>query len=150
MKLINRALLITCLQAPIVRRTEQMFSSRMSFGNLFWRMVEQKIFREFPFVLRNRRESFDLLGIHDRQIQPGLCAVIKKNRVHHFACCGRQSKANVADSQHSSHERDFLLNQPDSFNRFYRTADVIFVARGARKYQRIENNIFRRNPVLFL
>src|ERR1039457_1383530 len=102
-------------------------------------MVEQQILGQLSFMLRNRSKSLNLFGIHNRQIKPGFRAVIKKNRIHYFARTGRQSKADVADSQHSSHVRQLLLNEPNALNRLYRAADVIFVSRCTWKYQRIEN-----------
>ena len=117
----------------------------MPVGNFCWRRVEQQILGQFAFVFRNRGEPLDAFGVHDRQIESGLRAVIKENRIHHFARARRQPERNVRNSQHRAHVRNLLLDQPDPFDGFHRAADVILVARGAGKHQRIENDIFRMN-----
>jgi hypothetical protein len=40
-----------------------------------------------------------------------------------------------------------LLDQPDRFDGFDRAADVVLVAGGARKHQRIDDDVFGRNAV---
>jgi hypothetical protein len=54
--------------------------------------IEQQAFRQAPFFFRKRREALQLLGVYDSQIQPSLGAVIKEDRVHHFARGGRQAE----------------------------------------------------------
>ncbi len=58
---------------------------------------------------------------------------------------GRQSEGDIRNSQHGAHERNFLLDQADAFDRLHRAANVILVAGGAGKDQRIENDIFGVN-----
>ncbi len=42
-----------------------------------------------------------------------------------------------------------MLNQANAFHRFHSAADVVFIAGGARKHQRIENDVFGSEAVLF-
>ena len=47
-----------------------------------------------------RREALQLLGVHDREVEPGLGAVVQEDRVHHFARRGGQAERDVRDAEH--------------------------------------------------
>ena len=110
--------------------------------------VEQQVLRQPPLLLRNRREPLQLLRVHDRQVQPGLRAVVQEDRVHHFSRAAPAVRTRCSKSPASSAYRQRFLDQPNAFDRLHRAADVVGVARGARKHQRVEDDILRRNPVL--
>ena len=148
-KLVDRGLLLARLRAPVGRRAAEQRSLRMRLREFPRRAIEEQIFGELALVLGNRREALDALGVHDREIEPRLRAVIQENGVDHFARAGRQSERHVGNSQHGAHVRDLLLDQANAFDRFDRAADIIFVARSAGKNERIENDIFRADAVFF-
>src|SRR5208283_572425 len=147
-ELVQRRLLLLALLSPIRRRVPQHFALRMLRGHFLRRVLEQQIFRQSPLVLRNRSESLQLLRVHNRQIQPGLRGVVQKHRVHHLARARRQSKRHVGNPQNRPRIRQRLLDQPDALHRFHCAADVVLVARRARKHQRVEHDILWCHLVL--
>ena len=148
-KLIDGGFLLGRLLAPVGWSVAQMFDLRMTFGHRRWRSVEEKIFGKLSFGFGNRAEALDALGVDDGEIQPRLGAVIEKNGVHYFARAGRQAEGNIGNSENCADVGNLFLDQANAFDCFDRAADVVFVAGGARKNQRVEDNIFRGNSESF-
>ena len=94
-----------------------------------------------------KRSSFSALTI--ARSRPGLRRVVQENRIDHFARRRRQPERNVRDAQNRLDERNIFLDQPDRFDGLDRAADVILIAGRARKHQRIDDDVLRRNPVFF-
>ena len=44
-----------------------------------------EILGELSLLLRNRRGTFELLGVDDREVEPGLHAMVQHHRVENFA-----------------------------------------------------------------
>ena len=120
--LIDRGLLLGRLLAPVLRRRD-----------LGRRRVEQQTLGQMPLLFRNRSEAFQLFRIDDRQIEPGLRAVIKEDGIDHFARRSRQSERDIGNAQRRLHIRNILLDQPQRFDGLDRAADVIGVARSRRE-----------------
>jgi hypothetical protein len=85
-ELVDGGTLLQALLPPVFGRKLQIL------GAVRRRRVEQQALRQPPLILRNRRETFQFLGVDNGQIQPGLGAVIKEDRVHHLARGGGQSR----------------------------------------------------------
>ena len=83
--LIHRDLLFAALLAPVLRHSLQDLVVRMIGRHVGGRGIEQQVFRQPPLFHRDRREALQAFGIHDRQVQASLRAVIQEDRVHHFA-----------------------------------------------------------------
>ena len=81
-------------------------------------------------------------------VEAGLGAVIEKDGIDHLARSWRQAKRDVGDSEHGLDVRNFLLDQAQRLDGFDRPADIVDIACGAGKDQRIDDNIFGRNAVL--
>ena len=94
-ELIDRRALLLVLLSPVRWSILQHLGTRIFRIYLFRWMLEQKIFRKLPLMFRNRRKPFELLRIHNRQIESCFGAVVQKNRIHHLARARRQSKRNV-------------------------------------------------------
>src|SRR5579862_7911712 len=92
--------------------------------------------------------ALDFFRVHNREIESRFRAVIEKNGIHYFSRAGRQAERNIRNAEHRAYVRNLLLDQPDAFDRLDRAADVILVARGAGKDERIENDIFGVNAEL--
>ena len=145
--LVHRRFLFLALLSPIIRHVRQQCSLRVICRHIRWWVRKQQIFRQPSFVFRNGRKSLQLFGIHNRQIKSSLGAVIQKNRIHHFTRAWRQPERDVRNAKNRPCVWQSRLDQSNAFDRFYCSADVIFIACRARKYQRIENNIFRTQAV---
>ena len=108
-----------------------------------------QILGEFAFLFGNRRIALQLLGIDDREVEPGLHAMIEHHGVQHFAARLGQSERDVGDAENGFAARQRLLDQPDAFDRLDAGADVIFVAGADREDQRIEDDVFGLDAVFF-
>ncbi len=84
-KLIDGRFLLRRLLAPVGRRAAQIGGFGMTFGNFRGGVLNSKAFGELAFVLGNRAEALDALGVDDGQIEPRLGAVVQENGIDHFA-----------------------------------------------------------------
>src|SRR6266545_7244731 len=110
--------------------------------------VEEEVLAESPFLLRDRRIAHLLLGIHDREIEARLHAVVEEDGVQYFAAALRKAEADVRDAEDRLALRKSRLDRADPFDRLGRAAHVLFVPRTARKHERIEDQVLGGNPVL--
>src|SRR5207248_7802304 len=74
---------------------------------------------------------------------------VEEDRVHYLARAGWKSERNIRNAQDGAHVGQRLFNQTNAFHSFDCTADVILVARAAGKHERIEDDLFRCQAVLF-
>ena len=75
--------------------------------------------------------------------------MIEEDGVDHFARGSRQAEGDVGNAQHRFHVRDVLLDQADRFDGLDRAADVVLIAGRAGEDQRIDDDVFGRDAVLF-
>jgi hypothetical protein len=90
-----------------------------------------------------------LLGIDDREVEPGLHAMIEHHGVQHFTARLGQSKGHVRDAENRLAARERFLDQADAFDRFDAGADVILVAGADREDERIEDDVLGLDAVFF-
>src|SRR6185295_17733644 len=101
-----------------------------------------------PLMLGYRSVALQFLRVDYRQIEAGLCAVIKKNGIEHFPSRIGKPKRNVADPQQGLNVRDLLLDQSHTFDGLDRASDIVRVTGRARKNKRIDNYILDANTVV--
>src|SRR5215472_16529976 len=112
-------------------------------------MLEKQVLGEAALLFGNGRKTLDLFRVNDGEVEAGLGAVIQEDRVNHFASAGGQPEGNVRNSENGAGVGKRLLNQANAFQGFDRTANIIFVAGGAREDQRIENDVLGRDSIFF-
>src|SRR6266481_3241790 len=117
--------------------------------NIRGRMREEKIFGEAALVFGNGGEALEFLGVDDGEIEAGFSAVIKENGIHDFARACGQAEGDVGNAEDGARVWKGALDEADAFHGFDRAADIVFVARGAGKDERIENDVFGREAVFF-
>src|SRR5258707_7873630 len=117
--------------------------------NIRGRMREEKIFGEAALVFGNGGEALEFLGVDDGEIEAGFGAVIKENGIHGFARARGQAEGDVGNGEDGARVWKGALDEADAFHGFDRAADIVFVARGAGKDERIENDVFGREAVFF-
>ncbi len=149
MELVDGDLLFPRLPPPVLRRRRQQLRLGVIRGDFPRRVVEQQVLSQAPLRLRNRGEAFDLFAVDDRRIQARLGAVIQKNRVHHLACRGRQAEGDIGNAENGLGLRQRRFDQPHAFDRLHRPADIVLIARGAGKHQRVEENILQPEAIVF-
>src|SRR5258707_14679992 len=117
--------------------------------NIRGRMREEKIFGEAALVFGNGGEALEFLGVDDGEIEAGFGAVIKENGIHDFARARGEAEGDVGNAEDGARVWKGALDEADAFHGFDRAADIVFVARGAGKDERIENDVFGREAVFF-
>src|SRR4051812_31112677 len=98
-ELIHSNFLFTTLLAPILWNNLEQLRVWMVNGNIHRRSIEEQSFSQPAFLLRNRREPFELFGVYDCQVESGLGAVVDKNGIHHLTSRCREAKRDIRDSQ---------------------------------------------------
>src|SRR5207245_11668489 len=78
-----------------------------------------------------------------------VCAVIERHGNADVERGWRQTEGNFRNTKDGAHIRQGLLNLVNAFHRFNSAADVVFIDGGAGKHQRVENDVFRSEAVLF-
>ena len=111
--------------------------------------MPDQVFRQFPFFGRNGGVALHHFRVDDRQIQPGLNAMVEKNRVEHFPPGRRQAKGYIGNAQDGFSVGQGCLNQPHPLNGFGGRTDIVGVAGAGRKNQGVKNQILLRDAVLF-
>ena len=139
-ELVDRRSLFARLLTPVLGRVA-------GIGSGHRRRVEQQPLGEMALFFGDGGEALQLLRVDDGEIETGFCAVIKEDRVDDFARRCGQAERDIRDAEHRLDVRDLLLDQPDGFDRLDRAADVVLIARGAGKDQRIDDDVFGRNAV---
>src|SRR5258708_16042504 len=117
--------------------------------NIRGRMREEKIFGEAALVFGNGGEALEFLGVDDGEIEAGFGAVIEEDGVDDFARARGQAEGDVGNAEDGARVWKGALGEGDAFRGFDRRADIVFVARGAGKDERIENDVFGREAVFF-
>ncbi|MBV6467368.1 MAG: hypothetical protein PGMFKBFP_02722 [Anaerolineales bacterium] len=92
--------------------------------------VEDEVFGEVFFFLRNVGVGSDVGGIHNRHVQASLHAVIEHDRVQHRAGMLGKAEGQVAHAERSHHARQVLFDEPNPFNGFDGGFDKLLVACG--------------------
>jgi hypothetical protein len=110
--------------------------------------IPQEVLGEVAVFLRDRGIALELLGVHDREVEPRLRAVIEEHGVEHLAAGFRQAEGHVRDAEDRLGLRERILDQPDAFDRLDRAADVLLVAGRARERERIPEDVLARDAVL--
>ena len=101
-----------------------------------------------PFLVRgDRGVARQLLGVDDRQVEPGLDAQVEEDRVEDLAAGRRQAERDVADAEDGLAGRQIALDRRHPGDRLLAGADVVPVAGAEREHQRIEDQVFGRQPV---
>src|SRR6185295_7310256 len=111
-------------------------------GDWIISVIPQEVLGEAALLFGNRRVALQLLRVDYRQIEPGLCAMIEKDRVEHFPSRFGQTKGHVADAKNGFDVRNLLFDQANAFDGFDRAADVVRVAGGAGKHERVDDDVF--------
>ena len=103
-----------------------------------------------PFlVLGNGGVARQLFGVDDRQVEPGLDTQVEEDRVEDFAAGRRQAERDVADAENGLAGREGTLDRLHPRNRLPAGTDVVPVAGAEREHQRIEDQVFGRQPIFF-
>ena len=95
----------------------------------------------------NGGKSFQFLGIHDGEIEPGFRAVVEEDRIDDFTGTRGQTEGDVGDAEDGFDVAGCALDEADCFDGFNCAADVVFITRRAREDQRIDDDVFGRNAV---
>ena len=102
-----------------------------------------------PFLVRgDRGVARQLLGVDDRQVEPGLNAQVEEDRVEDLAAGRRQAERDVADAENGLAGRQGALDRRHAGYRLLAGADVVPVAGAEREHQRVEDQVLGRQPVL--
>src|SRR5262249_56050406 len=108
--------------------------------------------RPFPgaprFSLGDRGVALEPLGVDDGVVEPGLGAVVEEHRVQHLAARGRQPERDVGDAENGPALGEALLDGAQPLDGLHRRAYVVRVAGAHREYQRVEDQVASREPVL--
>ena len=111
--------------------------------------VPNQILRQPPFLFRYGRVALHHLRVHNRQIQPGLSAVIQKDGVEHLPAGRRQPERHIGNAQRRLGVGQRVFNQTHPRNGFGGGTDIIFIASAGGEHQRVKNNVLLRHAVLF-
>src|SRR5246127_365296 len=84
----------------------------------------------------------------DGEVEAGFRAVVEKDGVDDFAGARRKAERYVGNSENRANVRDAFFDETNPVDCFNRAANIVFIARGARKNERIENYIFWADAVL--
>ena len=76
--------------------------------------------------------------------------MIEKDRVQHFPSRFGQTKGHVADAKDRLNVWNLLLDQANAFDGFDGASDVVGVAGRAGENERIDNDVFGANAVVFV
>src|SRR5258708_37126705 len=117
--------------------------------NIRGRMREEEIFGEAALVFGDRSEAFEFFGVDDGEVETGFGAVIQEDGIYDFARARGQAEGNVGNAENGARVGKGALDEANAFHGFDRATDVVFVARGAGKDERIENDVFGREAVFF-
>src|SRR5712672_409335 len=112
-KLVYYGALLFRLLAPVRGNVAQKRGARMIGGKVRRWMREEKIFGKPALMFRNRREAFQFFGVDDSQVQARFGAVVKENRIDHFARPGRQPEGNVGNAENGARVRQRSLDEPN-------------------------------------
>ena len=110
--------------------------------------AEEHRLGQLPLVLRDGRISFELLRVHQRQIEPRLHAVIEEDGIHHLASGRGQPERHVGDAEHGLAGGQRGLHRAHGFDRLHRAAGVRRVAGRAGEDERVEVQILLGDAVL--
>src|SRR6266851_4301764 len=117
--------------------------------NIRGRMREEEIFGEAALVFGDRSEAFEFFGVDDGEIEAGFGAVIQEDGIHDFARACGQAEGDVGNAEDGARVWKGALDEANAFYGFDGAADIVFVARGAGKDERVENDVFGREAVFF-
>src|SRR6266481_389127 len=117
--------------------------------NIRGRMREEQIFSEAPLVFGNRGEAFEFLGVDDGEVETGFGAVIQEDGIYDLAGPRGQTEGDVGNAEDGARVGKGALDKANAFHRFDGAADVVFVARGAGKDERVEDDVFGSETVFF-
>ncbi len=106
-----------------------------------------KVLREPPLVLGNRRIAHELFRVDDREVEPGLHAMVEHHRVQHFAPGLGQAEGHVRDAENSFTSGQRGLDDADALDRLDRGTDIVAIAGADREYERIEDYVLRLDAV---
>src|SRR5216683_5088933 len=148
-ELIDGGALFFRLLAPIGGNIAEERGFRMVDREFRGRMREEKIFGEAALVFGDRGEAFEFFGVDDGEIETGFGAVIEEDGIYDFARARGQAEGDVGNAEDGARVWKGALDEADAFHGFDRAADIVFVARGAGKDERIENDVFGREAVFF-
>ncbi len=105
------------------------------------RPVEQQPLGHRALVRRDRREALELLGVHDREVEPGPGGVVEEDRVHHLAGRGRQPEGHVRDPEHGPAAGQLGLHGTQPLEGLDRAPEIGLVAARHREDQRIDHQV---------
>ena len=118
------------------------------FVQLLLLTAEEHRFGELSLVLRDGRIPFELLGVHQRQVETSLHAMVEEDGIDHLASRCRQAEGHVGDAEDRLAGRQRRLDCSHRFDRLHCAAGVRRVARGAREDQRVEIEVLFRDAIL--
>ena len=111
--------------------------------------VEDQVFGQLAFFLRNFGIRRDMRRVDNRHIQPGLHGMVKHDAVQHRASRRRQPKRHVAHAQGSQDAWQFTLDQADALDRLDSRIGELRIAGSQGKSQGIVDQVGRAQTVLF-
>ena len=119
------------------------------FGRIFV-PVKHRVFNQFKGIGRNLLVDDRLRGIHDPHIESRLDGVVEERRVHHipYRLVATEGERQVADTPAHLGVRQVLLDPPGGTYKVHRVIRVLLDPRGDGQHVRVEDNIFRVEPVL--
>src|ERR1700687_4526137 len=121
----------------------------MVLWNIRGRMREEEILSEAAFVFGNRGEALEFLCVDDSEIETGFGAVIQEDGIHDFARARGQTEGDVGNAEDGARVGKGALDEANAFHGFDRAADVVFIAGGAGKDERVEDDVFGSKAVFF-
>ena len=83
----------------------------------------------------------------DRQVEPGLDAVVEEDGVEHLARGRVEAERDVGDAEDREDARQLLLDQPDALDRLDRGVGELGVAGRQGEGERVEDQVFGREAV---
>src|SRR4029077_13899179 len=111
--------------------------------NIRGRMRKEEILSEAAFVFGDGGEAFEFFGVDDGEVETGFGAVIQEDGIHDFARAWRQAEGNVGNAEDGARVGQRAPDEANAFHGFDRAPDVVFIARGAGKDERVEDDVFR-------